>query len=132
MTKYGLGFNTKRTFVDQQKWRLLDLVEHHFENTNEFKDSPRIQFKCFANRRPFYYYANAFSMIFLITITAIGIKLYLLSSYLYFMLVFSKGTFAISCSLPQNRLHTTGKRSYNAFFIIKFFNFIILIKQLFF
>ena len=31
MTKYGLGFNTKRTFVDQQKWRLLDLVEYQFD-----------------------------------------------------------------------------------------------------
>ncbi len=83
MTKYGLGFNTKRTFVDQQKWRLLDLVEHHFENTNEVKDSPRIQFKCFANRRPFYYYANAFSMIFLITITTIGIN------FIFHLLIFT-------------------------------------------
>ena len=73
MTKYGLGFNTKRTFVDQQKWRLLDLVEYQLDNANESKDSPRIQFKCSVNRRPFYYYANAFSMIFLISITAIGI-----------------------------------------------------------
>ena len=31
VTKYGLGFNTKRTFVDQQKWRLLDLVEYQFD-----------------------------------------------------------------------------------------------------
>ncbi len=108
MTKYGLGFNTKRTFVDQQKWRLLDLVEYQFdelsgagnENTEiimysknpNIEDlsllSPRLLFKCFASRRPFYYYANAFSLIFLISIISIG-------------------TFAIDCKYPQFRLNTT-------------------------
>ena len=70
MTKYGLGFNTKRTFVDQQKWRLLDLVEYQFDELSGAENenteiimyskipnvddlsllSPRLLFKCFASR----------------------------------------------------------------------------------
>ena len=107
--KYGLGFNTIRTFTDQQKWRLLNMVEYvdliqnyETENTetmiysqttnvntgSKYLKSPRIQFKCFANRRPFYYYANAYSLIFLITVITLG-------------------TFGIDSKSPQFRLNTT-------------------------
>ena len=103
VTKFGLGFNTINSFTDQQKWKLLNLVEYTHDkpqnvfeytqisipNSKELSSmSPIIQFTCFASRRPFYYFANAYSLIFLITITSIG-------------------TFAIDSSLPQNRLHTT-------------------------
>ena len=102
VTKYGLGFNTINSFTDQQKWKLLNLVEYTYDIPKNQIDpisrqpnskylistSPRLQFTCFASRRPFYYFANAYCLIFLITITSIG-------------------TFAIDCNLSHNRLHTT-------------------------
>ena len=103
VTKFVLGFYTVNSFTDQQKWKLLNLVEytydmpqHESENTQISTQpnskylssmSPRINFTCFASRRPFYYLASAYSLIFLMTIASIG-------------------TFSIKCSLPQNRLQT--------------------------
>ena len=108
VTKYHFGFNTIRTFTAQQKWRLLNLVEfsdvtqkkgiedseNKMHQTSQTTSNlvhltyPRIKFECFANRRPFYYYANGFCLIFLITIITFG-------------------TFGIKIKSPQFRLNTT-------------------------
>jgi hypothetical protein len=100
--RYSLGVNTIQTFVEQQKWNLLNLVEctsrasYDIENKtnslvlvdNDCKTIPKICFKCYACRRPYFYFANAYFLIFLITITALGM-------------------FSIDCKLPQSRLQTT-------------------------
>ncbi len=104
---YSLGYSTLHTFVDQQKWRLLNLVDCTSTASYDVRNCietitfpvfgeeyesllsvPKLSFKCFACRRPYYYFANAYFLIFLVTITAIGI-------------------FSIDCKLPQNRLQTT-------------------------
>ena len=102
--KHCLGINTVHTFVEQQKWKLFNQVDcssrASYDNENEvssiiidndFKTSikmPKICFKCYVCRRPYYYLANAYFLIFLITTTAFGM-------------------FSIDCKLPQNRLQTT-------------------------
>jgi hypothetical protein len=103
---YSLGTSTKHAFIEQQKWELLSLVEatdfvsydgdcastvlkHPVNNECQaLLNIPKLCFKCYACRRPFYYYANAYFLIFLITVTSISI-------------------FSIDCKLPQNRLQTT-------------------------
>lgn len=91
-----MGKKVLNTFVDQQRWRLLQLVECTADvsydgqaNADDDEDSymnrVKLSFKAFACRRPYYFYANAYFLIFLITASAISI-------------------FSVDCKLPQNRL----------------------------
>ena len=101
--KHTLGRNTIHTFVEQQKWKLFNQVDcssrASYDNEDEVstfmvdhdfksKKIPKISFKCYVCRRPYYYFANAYFLIFLITTTAFAM-------------------FSIDCKLPQNRLQTT-------------------------
>ena len=89
---FSLGTLNKHALIQQQKWELLDLVEcvslASFDSDKNLLDVPKLRFKCYACRRPFYYYANAYFLIFLVTLTSLCV-------------------FSIDCSTPQNRLQTT-------------------------
>jgi hypothetical protein len=108
--EFRLNKNAKFTFLEQQRYELLDLVEishvasYDFGSTKmlnaikslklsdvpaERVSAPRLCVKCFVVRRPIYYILNAYLLVFLITITALCF-------------------FSISCKLPQNRLQSTG------------------------
>lgn len=113
-----LNQETKHTFADQQKWRLLNIVKmrhsfekpkHHsfFHFTDSFEHSMHksnsvsvsIQEKipkkysklvatCYCSRRPGFYLFNAFFLIFLITLSSLTV-------------------FSIPPELPANRLQIT-------------------------
>jgi hypothetical protein len=89
---FSLGTLNKHALIQQQKWELLDLVEcvslASFDSDKNLLDVPKLRFKCYACRRPFYYYANAYFLIFLVTVTSLCV-------------------FSIDCSTPHNRLQTT-------------------------
>jgi hypothetical protein len=114
---YSLGTSTKhafminaffkqRYFFEQQKWEILSLVEatdfvsydgdcaltvlkHPVNNECQaLLNIPKLCFKCYACRRPFYYYADAYGSIFLITLATINI-------------------FTFDCKQTQNRLLST-------------------------
>lgn len=89
---FSLGTLNKHALIQQQKWELLDLVEcvslASYDSDKNLLEVPKLRFKCYACRRPFYYYANAYFLIFLVTMTSLCV-------------------FSIDCSTPQNRLQTT-------------------------
>jgi hypothetical protein len=87
-----LNLEALYTFIDQQKWRLFNLVKisqiasYESESnsslndgslvSNEIKNftrSPKIVASCFCHRKPGYYFFNAYFLIFLITISSITI-----------------------------------------------------------
>ena len=89
---FSLGTMNKHALIQQQKWELLDLVEcvtlASYDSNKVLLNIPKICFKCYACRRPFYYYANAYFLLFLVTLTSLCV-------------------FSIDCYNPQNRLQTT-------------------------
>jgi hypothetical protein len=103
--EFRLNRDAKFTFLEQQRYELLELVEishvasydfgstkflsaldalKHVDLPHKRIDAPRLSVKCFVVRRPIYYILNAYFLIFLITLTALCF-------------------FAINCKLPQNR-----------------------------
>jgi hypothetical protein len=112
--QFSLSKNAKYTFLEQQRYELLELVEVSHIASYDFGSKkmlsalellknneklekeherlikrPMLSVKCFVVRRPIYYVLNAFFLIFLITITALTF-------------------FSINCKYPQNRLQSTG------------------------
>lgn len=104
---YQLGRKAMATFVEQQKWKLMSLIEasshasYDTESTLKAMESPStryqfeswinrpiVVFKAFTYRRPGFYYANAFFLIFLITIVSIS-------------------TFGIDRTMIHNRIQST-------------------------
>jgi hypothetical protein len=109
--EFGLHHNAKFTFLEQQRYELLSLVEHSHVASYDFGsrklltafqsikeeskleklmvNRPRLNVKVFVVRRPMYYVLNAFFLILLITLSSLSF-------------------FSINCKLPQNRLQSTG------------------------
>lgn len=78
-----IDFRAKRSFVDQQKWRLFKTVK-----IAQCEPATQIVATCYCHRRPGYYIFNGFFLIFLITTTALNV-------------------FSIDCRLLPNRLSST-------------------------